>query len=403
MSVRRNISHVLPGGLDLSGVPPFCRAQGAFVFDSAGNSYLDLISGYGTVIVGHANEVIVEEVAKTLRTGNYMYGHHELLSSLEQRLTALFPSTAAALFFKTGSEAVQCSARLVRATTRRERILRCGFHGWHDQFMTENVSWHDYGRDPVVKGVVAGVPTMLGSTVTRVALDKESLELELGKGDVAALILDPVQLSPPYQEQLGEVQEKCRAHGSLLIIDESKTGFRVSPAGVQGLLNVYGDVTILSKALANGFPLAAVLVSEHVHAQSQDAKIMGTYNEELSALTAANATLDILFEKKAWQELKEIGDWLLERVNEDLQRMGCPAFSLVAYRWSCMPMLIHKGNTVRSSRELLSVVAQKLLDRRILWLPHHMNFLSLAHERDSLAEFAKTLVEVCAEVECDKP
>jgi glutamate-1-semialdehyde 2,1-aminomutase len=244
---------------------------------------------------------------------------------------------------------------------------------------------------------------MLGTTVTRVALNDESLELELNKGDVAALILDPVQLIPPYQERLGDVREKCLAHGALLIIDESKTGFRVSPAGVQGLLNVYGDITILSKAIANGFPLAAVLASEHVRAQSQDAKIMGTYNEELSALAAANATLNIVFEKKAWQELKELGDWLLGCVNEGLQSAGCPAFSLVGYRWSCMPVLIHRGDAVGSSRELTGIVAQKLLERHILWLPHHMNFLSLAHDRDSLGEFAKALVEICAEVESDKP
>ena len=402
MGVQDNISHVLPGGLDLSGVPLFCGAQGAFVFDSAGNSYLDLISGYGTVIAGHANEAIVEEVAKTLRTGHYMYGHHDLLSSLGKRLTALFPGTVDALFFKTGSEAVQCAARLVRATTRRERILRCGFHGWHDQFMTENVSWHDYGRDPVFKGVVAGVPTTSGNIVTRVTLDAESLEVELSKGDVAALILDPVQLIAPYQERLRDVRERCWAHGALLIIDESKTGFRVSPAGVQGLLNLYGDVTILSKAEANGFPLSVVLASEYVLAERQNAKIMGTYNEELSALAAAKATLDIVFERKAWQELKERGDWLLGRVNEDLQSAGCPAFSLAGYRWSCMPVLVHRGDAVGSSRELLSIVAQKLLERRILWLPHHMNFLSLAVDFDSLAEFAKTLVEICAEVERDK-
>src|SRR5207302_244930 len=130
-------------------------------------------------------------------------------------------------------------------------------------------------------------------------------------------------------------------------------------------------VAILSKALANGFPLAAVLASEHVRAQSQDAKIMGTYNEELSALAAANATLNVVFERKAWQELKELGDWLLGHVNEGLQSAGCPAFSLVGYRWSCMPVLIHRGGAVGSSRALLSTVAQKLLERHILWLPHH--------------------------------
>ncbi|MET0464567.1 MAG: aminotransferase class III-fold pyridoxal phosphate-dependent enzyme [Chitinophagaceae bacterium] len=393
-------SKTLPGGLDLSSIPPFSRAQGAFVFDSAGTPYLDLISGYGTVIAGHANEAVVDEVAKTLHMGNYLYGHHDLISSLTKRLNALFPPTTSVLYFKTGSEAVQCATRLVRAATGRERILRCGFHGWHDQFMTENVSWHDFGRKPVFKGRVAGVPTALWSAATRVTLDEESLDTELRKGDVAALILDPVQLVPPYREQLEGIRELCRAHGALLIIDESKTGFRVSPAGVQGLVDIYGDVTILSKALANGFPLAAVLMSDYVRGRSLSAKIMGTYNEELSALAAAKATLNLLFEKEAWQELNELGEWLLKRVNDGLTESGCRAFSLVGFRWPSMPALIHIDDGSGSSRKRLSAVAQRLLERHILWLPHHMNFLSLAHSRDLLEGFADSLIVVCMEVEC---
>jgi glutamate-1-semialdehyde aminotransferase len=358
-----------------------------------------MISGYGTVIAGHAHEAIVEEVSRTLHSGNYLYGHHDLIYNLTERLTTLFPGTTSVRFFKTGSEAVQCATRLVRAATNRVRILRCGFHGWHDQFMTENVSWHDFGRDPISKGTVSGVPTALGLTVTRVTCDDSSLEPELCKGDVAALILDPVQLSPPYRERLEEIREACWSHGALLIIDESKTGFRVSHAGVQGLVGLYGDVTILSKALANGFPLAAVLASDRVRVRSLDAKIMGTYNEELSALAAAHATLNTLLEKRAWQQLNELGDWLLKLVNSALLSEGCHTFSLVGYQWPSMPFLMHRGNGPDSSREVTRTVAQRLLQRGILWLPHHMNFLSLAHDRDSLKEFAETLVTICTEVE----
>lgn len=391
-------SATIPGGLDLGEVPLFCRAQGAFVYDTAGKPYLDLISGYGTVIAGHANTTIVTAVSKTLQTGNYMYGHHGLIPHLEERLTALFPATTRAFFFKTGSEAVQCATRVSRAVTGRERILRCGFHGWHDQFMTENVGWHDLGRAPVLKGLVSGVPAALATTVTRVAGDELSLGQELSKGDVAAFILDPVQLTPPYRERLHQLREMCRTAGALLIVDESKTGFRVSPSGVQGLIDVYGDITILSKALANGFPLAAVLVSDRVHERSDAAKIMGTYNHELAALAAANATLDVLFEARAWQQLDELGSWLLARVNDGLHDANCRAFAMAGYRWASMPVLTHDAEPF-VARERTRRVAQRLLEHGILWLPHHMNFISLAHDRSLLEGFARTLVSVCAEVE----
>jgi len=376
---------LLTGGLP-APVTAFRRARGGEIEDEGGQTFLDLVSGYGAVILGHGDPDVADAVAAVARSGQYLYGRHRDVDALKGRLLARFPAMSQALLFKTGSEAVQAAVRMARAATGRPRILRCGFHGWHDQFMANDISWHRLEVDVTHSARVPGVP-IASSLITAVAGDARAGWLpDVPTDDVAALILDPVQLVEPIAETFAAVAARCRAAHILLIVDEAKTGFRLSSAGAQGLYNIFGDITILSKAIANGFPLAAVLTRPEIDVVPTDAKIMGTFNNELSAVAAALVTLRKLDERDAPRVLRDAGADLITVVNQSIAAAGAAhLLQLVPYRWPSMPYF---SWSAAASQDLKLAFNDWLARHRVLWLANHMNFVNLAHSHSQFVHFA---------------
>jgi glutamate-1-semialdehyde aminotransferase len=368
----------------------FVAAEGCYLWDEEGERYLDLVSGYGSVILGHANGDVVAAVSEAIKKGNYLYGRHPAVDVLKQKLLASFRYYDDVLLFKTGSEAVQAAIRLARASSGRDRIVRCGFHGWHDQFLTRDISWHRPTVDIANHQSVPGVPAALQDLIIDVAfspqLDWTSL---LIAAKPAALIIDPVQISEPIGQNLRIVAQCCREANVVLIIDEAKTGFRIGPAGVQGRYGVSADITILSKAIANGFPLAAVLVGPKIHADAARLKIMGTFNHELSAIIAALECMRVMEQQDVSAQLEASGTLFLELVQAQLLRDGAAEFmTIIPFRWPSMPYLAWAENV---SAEVRLEFRNWMSLQKILWLPNHMNFLNLAHSAQDFCRFTDAL------------
>lgn len=280
-SQRRKPSEWLYGGVSSAfGSLPgtyIARGRGGRCWDQKGKEYIDFISGYGSLSLGHCNLEVDKAVVKQLGRGMMFPSNSPLHSELVLALKDIFPYADRSLFLKTGSEAVSAAIRLARAFTGKNKIICCGFAGWYDQVISPLMSWHLYERDTQLPRAVMGVPqSKLEPLVFHWdGEDFQQLEniLRTNHSDIAALILDPVQMRKPLGDYIKKVKKFVHDEKALFILDETKTGFRVSLAGVQGLYKIQPDLTILGKGMSNGFPLTAVIGRKEIIDLSVGAKI----------------------------------------------------------------------------------------------------------------------------------
>ncbi|MFF5980393.1 aminotransferase class III-fold pyridoxal phosphate-dependent enzyme [Streptomyces olindensis] len=356
----------------------FTRGSGADLWDLQGRRYTDFVCGYGPVVLGHGHPVVVEEVYRQLRSGTLYPAAGRPLRDFLDTLSGLFPEQSGALLFKTGSEAVGAAMRLARHRTGRDLVLRLGFHGWHDQVISPHVNWHRFDHSQRRSARPLGVPGIYGPAVHVWHGDDvdDLLETVRSTPDLAAVVVDPVELPLPLADSAKRVREAAHEVGALLVLDESKTCLRLGPGGAQERLGVTADVLVLGKAIANGLPLAVVLADPALTAQSRRLRIRGTFSNELTSVAAASATLRVLREEKVHERLEHTGTALIDAVNAALRSDGLDdRIAAVPYHWPCMPYL-HFRNVAETER---TDFYARLVRHGVLLLPNHMNFVSAAH------------------------
>lgn len=357
-------------------------ANGAYCYADDGRQFLDLTSSFGPIILGHANSGVANAVSTRLSKGSIFSWSTDEHIELAGELRGLFPGCESVCFLKTGSEAVSAAVRVARAATGKNVIIRCGFHGWHDPLLSPRGKWHDLRRRAESFNCVPGVPE---SDVDFWQIwnggDWEQLERLLDKHscDTAGILIDPVQLDSPATS-LVELRRMAHSVGALLILDEVKTGFRTSLGGVQAIYGVQADITVLSKALGNGVPIAAVLVAECWADVCEQTRIKGTYNSDLLGVVAGLETLRQLKNIDGPKLLKESGDHLIESFNSLAAKLGLSdRVCALPYRWSCMPHIQFEDEGDLSGNELSVRFTDLMAESGVLLIPNHMNFLNCAH------------------------
>ena len=270
------------------------------ITDVDGNEYVDLLLGYGPIILGHAEPAVDEAAFECARRGFCLNLPQPLMIELAERLAELVPCAEQALFFKTGSDATTAAVRIARAHTGRQLILRCGYHGWHDWCLEE---------DP---GVPLGAePTVLSFTYN--AADELAEQMRVNSGRVAGIVMTPIghdfdaQIEPPEPGFLEEVRRLADEHGAVLIFDEVRTGFRVAPGGAQELYGVTPDLTALGKALANGYPITSLVGKRAIMESAEETFISSTYFPNGMEMAAALQTLSMLIAEQALAQVREHG------------------------------------------------------------------------------------------------
>jgi glutamate-1-semialdehyde 2,1-aminomutase len=303
-------STLFPSGIthDARQVEPYGpyveRARGGHKWDVDGNRYVDFYGGHGALILGHAHPVVIEKVTQAVAEGSQFAAGHEHELRWARAVRRLVPSIERLRFTSSGTEATLMALRLARAFTGRDKIMRFKghFHGWHDHMTTGWVNHFDGTPTP---GVLAGVA---GGLVLATAGDLAEVELKLAGGGVAAVIVEPTGASfgqvPLRPEFMHGLRAATARHGTLLIMDEVVTGFRVSSGGAQQALGIVPDLTSLAKIVAGGMPGAAVggrkdildLLDFEVAKATGREKIghQGTFNANPISAVAGAATLEII-------------------------------------------------------------------------------------------------------------
>ena len=278
------------------------EGRGARVWDVDGNEYVDLIAGLLPVLLGYRDPDVDAAIRNQLDRGITFSLATELEVELAERLVEIVPCAEMVRFGKNGSDATTGCVRVARAATGRDRIILCGYHGWHDWYVAKTV------RNKGVPKVEAG----LSDRVPYNDLDAVRKVFKQYPGEVAALIMEPAGAVEPAPDYLAELKELVHANGAVLIFDEIVTGFRFAAGGAQEYFGVTPDLAAFGKAMGNGMPIAAVVGKAALMNEMEEIFFSSTFGGEALSLAAAIATVDKIKREpvvqKLWQSGKALAD-----------------------------------------------------------------------------------------------
>lgn len=312
----------IPGGVNspvrafraVGGTPVFFeKALGAYVWDADGKKYIDYVQSWGPMVLGHAHPEVIQAVIDAARNGLSFGAPTERETTLAQKLCALMPGMDMVRFVSSGTEATMSAIRLARAFTSRDKIIKfegC-YHGHSDSLLIKA------GSGALTLGVPSspGVPKVLADhTITLDYNDSQQVrDCFAQHGDqIACIIVEPVvgnmNCVPPIAGFLETLREVCDQYGSLLILDEVMTGFRVSHTGAQGFYNIRADITTLGKVIGGGMPVGAFGGRRDVMqmiAPSGPVYQAGTLSGNPVAMAAGLKTLELLEQKDFYKNLSQ--------------------------------------------------------------------------------------------------
>jgi glutamate-1-semialdehyde 2,1-aminomutase len=322
--IYEEATRVIPGGVSSNNrlVEPnlvFTRAEGAYIYDADGNKYVDYHAAFGPPVLGHSNKEVNAQVAEALsRIDLVGVGANEMEIKLAEKIVEHMPSAEKVLFCNSGSEATFAALRLSRAVTGRPKIIKfqgC-YHGHHDAVLMNVISAADKigKKDPLSKGMTQEV---IDNTLVLPFNDVEEFAQTIqDQGDqIAAVILEPIPhnigVVMPRPEFLQALRDITRQKGIVLVFDEVITGFRHGLGGYQKISGVTPDLTSMGKAIANGYPLAALAgraeLMDHARPGS-DVFFAGTFNAHPVGIAAGLATVEILERPETYSHIFSLGE-----------------------------------------------------------------------------------------------
>jgi glutamate-1-semialdehyde 2,1-aminomutase len=380
------------------GVSPIYaqKAKGSRFIDVDGNQFIDWVNAVSAVILGHADEVVDRAVKAQIDRGSIYTLNSPLEIELAEELIDTIPSAEMVRYAKGGGEACAVAARIARGTTGRDKILFCGYHGWHDWYQAANfMADPESGEFPFAGIEPIGVPRALEGTVIPFRDgDLEMLEglLNQHQGEVAAVMMEPARSKLPEPGYLEKIKELAQAHGAVLIFDEVSCGWRLRRGGVQQEVGVTPDLTVVAKSMSNGYPMGAVVGSRPVMEPAAQMFISSSYWSDNIGLIAALTTIRELKRRDSEQRFREIGDALRAALIEAMDEVGI-AGSCVGFQTS--PAIALDLPDEDLGRKVSTLFVQEMARRGIYC---HMGFMpTLAHTEEDIrltAEAAKQTLEV---------
>jgi len=412
---------VIPGGVSSINrlVEPnlvFTKAQGAYIYDADGKQYVDYHAGFGPPILGHSHPEVNARVAHELANMDLVgIGTQVLEIELAQKIVEHVPSAEKVLFCNSGSEATFAAIRLARAVTGRRKLLKfqgC-YHGHHDAVLMNVISAPDKigKKDPLSKGMT---PEVIDDTLVLPFNDIEEFAQTLQEqGDqIAGVILEPIPHNigcvMPRPEFLQTLRDLTTEKGIVLIFDEVITGFRHGLGGYQKIAGVTPDLTSMGKAIANGFPLAALAgrsdLMEHCR-PGGDVFFAGTFNAHPVGVAAGLATVEILERPETYQHIFALGDraraGIAEAADARDVEMTMTGFGSVFVPYFMSGAINNYTDLLRNHTKNDLTFRRGMIEQGLYMLPVAMkrNHISLAHttqDIDRTIEAADTVLKAMA-------
>ncbi len=372
----------------------FQTAKGGRVTDVDGNDYIDLMATFGAIVIGHAVDELDNAVIEEIRRGGFCTTLAQpVQNALARKLRELIPSCDKSILVKTGSDGTAAAIRIARAHTGRTKILRCGYHGWHD--------WSVDVKAGVPGGAYADVVPFPFNDLDQVA----SL-LQQHDNQVAAIITWPIHtpLGHPIEMPKPGFLEGLRAladqHGVVLIFDELRTAFRVDLGGAQRMLGVTPDLTVVGKAMANGYPIAAVVGSDpFMKTAGAKVFISSTYFQNTVEQVAALKTIEVLERDDVIGVLTRKGERCIRQLREVVAKSGVDC-TVSGEAW--MPHFTFNEATEVQNMKTRFKFYTYLIRANIFLSPFHHGFFIYQHTDADLDRVVTTVAEAMDEIRRDQ-
>ena len=384
---------VIPGGNMLLSKRPemflpekwpsyFSKSKGCKVWDLDGKEYIDMsIMGIGTNTLGYGHPEVDEAVVKTVRDGNMSTFNCPEEVYLAEKLVELHPWADMVRFARAGGEINSVAVRIARASTGRDKIAICGYHGWHDWYLSTNLNSDKNLDGHLLPGLKPnGVPRGLtGTTLPFNYNDIEQLEqlIKENNGEIAAIKMEVSRNEGPKNNYLQKVRDLATENNIILIFDECTSGFRETFGGLHKKYGVEPDLAIFAKALGNGYAISACIGRQEFMQAAQQTFISSTFWTERVGPTAALKTLEVMERERSWQTITQIGNnissqWqsLADKHELDISTWGLPALSgytfnlpnALSYKTLITQEMLKKGYLAANSVYACTEHTQELVD-----------------------------------------
>lgn len=391
---------LIPGGTMLLSKRPemflpenwpsyFSKAKGCKVWDLDGNKYFDMsIMGIGTNTLGYGNKEVDSAVQKVIKNGNMSTFNCPEEVELAERLVELNPWADMVRFARSGGEANSIAIRIARAASGKDKVAICGYHGWHDWYLSANHNQGDGLSGHLLPGLNPnGVPKNLKDTVYPFHYNNfEELLSILNNNEIGVIKMEVVRNFGPEDNFLKKVRDIATDRNIVLIFDECTSGFRETFGGIHKKFEVEPDIAMYGKTIGNGYALTAVVGKKSVMESAQTSFISSTFWTERIGPTAALKTLEVMEKLKSWKIITEKG----KKVQEGWKSLA--KSHNLSITVSGMPALSTYSFTSENSLEYKTYITQEMLKKGFLASTHF--YACTAHKNRYIDLYFEALDDV---------
>jgi glutamate-1-semialdehyde 2,1-aminomutase len=391
---------IIPGGNMLLSKRPemflpekwpayFSKAKGCKVWDLDGKEFIDMsIMGIGTNTLGYGHPEVDEVVTKTVRDGNMSTLNCPDEVYLSEQLIEMHPWAEMVRFARSGGEANAIAVRIARAAAGKDNVAICGYHGWHDWYLSANLSDDKSLDGHLLPGLEPkGVPRNLKNTVFPFTYNQiDELEELVKKHDIGVIKMEVVRSTGPKNNFLQKVRDLANQKGIILIFDECTSGFRENFGGLHMKYNVEPDIAMFGKAMGNGYAITSVIGRRKIMDAAQSTFISSTFWTERIGPSAALKTLEVMEREKSWEKITNTGVQISNIWKKLAKKHRLP---LVTFG---LPALIKMKFECEFNLEYKTIITQEMLKRG--YLASNTVYVCTEHKQEIIDEYEKALDEV---------
>lgn len=376
----------------------FSKAKGCKVWDMDGNEYTDMsIMGIGTNILGYGHQEVDDAVRKTIDAGNMSTFNCPEEVYLAEKLVELHPWADMARLARSGGEANAVAIRIARAASGKDKVAICGYHGWHDWYLSANLGDEKNLAGHLLPGLEPkGVPQNLRGTVFPFNYNNYAeLEALVNAQDIGVIKMEVVRNMGPEDNFLHKVRKLASERGIVLIFDECTSGFRETFGGLHKKYGVEPDMAMFGKALGNGYAITATIGKREIMEAAQSTFISSTFWTERIGPTAALKTLEVMERLKSWETITQTG----LKIRQGWQNLA-DKHGLKISHWGLAALT---GFSFQSERALAykTLITQEMLAKG--YLAGNSVYVCIEHTPEVVAGYFEALEPIFALIkECEE-
>ncbi|MHA1284341.1 MAG: aminotransferase class III-fold pyridoxal phosphate-dependent enzyme [Promethearchaeota archaeon] len=367
----------------------YSKAKGVEIWDLDNIHYYDMtIMGVGSCILGYADDDVNQAVIEAIKNCSMTTLNCPEEIELAELLLKLHTWAGAVRYARTGGEAMAIAVRIGRAYTGKDKIAFCGYHGWHDWYLSSNLADNANLDGHLLPGLEPkGVPRNLINTAFPFEYNNiKQLETIIKTHDIGVIVVEPIRHKEPKNNFLNRVRNIADDINAVLIFDEITAGWRLTVGGSHLFFKVNPDMMVMGKAISNGYPMAAIIGKSEIMDAAQTSFISSTYWTERIGPTAAIATINKMKNCNVPKHLDEIGNligkgWKKLAQKHDLSISVLPPNALITFTFE-----------YDNALELKTLFTQEMLKRG--YLASNSVYVSYAHNKKIINTYLKNVDEV---------